>query len=99
MGREDSKLPKVQIFSLKIVNVPLGRESALFVWCAERREKNSTLMKKAANPPAASDMKREDSPTQSLHLAAQVQYEKNTTCFCLKKTATQMSKGDAIPRL
>ena len=49
------------IFSLNIVNGSLGRESALFVWWAERREKSSTLMEKAAaNPPAASHMKRED---------------------------------------
>ena len=46
-------------------------------------------------------MKREDSPMQSLHLAehALYQYEKNTTCFFVKKTAIQMSSGEEIPRL
>ena len=69
MGREEYKLPKVHFFSLNIVNGSLGRESALFVWWAERREKSSTRMEKAAaNPPAASDMNTVEkmTPMQSL---------------------------------
>ena len=50
----------MHFFSL---NVPLGRESALFVGVKRKRvrerEKSVTLMKKAAHPPAACDMKRE----------------------------------------
>ena len=84
-GQRRVQIAQSAFFSLNIVNGSLGRDSALFVWCAERREKNSTLMKKAANPPAASDMKREDSPTQSLHLAAQVQYEKKHHLLLFEK--------------
>ena len=46
----------MHFFSL---NVPLGRENALFVGVQREREKSVTLMKKAAHPPAACDMKRE----------------------------------------
>ena len=60
-GQRRVQIAQSAIISLNIVNGSLGRESALFVWWAERREKSSTLMEKAAaNPPAASHMKRED---------------------------------------
>ena len=60
-GQRKVQIAQSAIFSLNIVNGSLGRESALFVWWAERREKSSTFMEKAAaNPPAASHMKRED---------------------------------------
>ena len=57
----------VQFLSFNMVNdnVPLGRESALFV--RVQREKSVTFIKKAPHPPAACDMKREKtSPMQSL---------------------------------
>ena len=55
----------VQFLSLNMVNVPFGRESALFV--RVQREKSVTFIKKAPHPPAACDMKREKtSPMQNL---------------------------------
>ena len=60
-GQRRFQIAQSAIFSLKIVNVPLGRESALFVGVQRGERSLPTLMEKAAaHTPAACHMKKED---------------------------------------
>ena len=60
-----------------MVNVPLGRESDLFV--VVQREKSVTFMKKAAHPRTACDMKREKNLLcKALAMAAHVLNKKSS---------------------
>ena len=99
-GQRRVQIAQSAIISLNIVNGSLGRESALFVG-VQRGEKFSTLMWESQQLIHRLFATYEErAPMHSLLMCyACADQNLNTTCFFLKKTAIQVSKEDAIPRL